>query len=223
MMVLQCDINTKTFHFNNNHYWFLGMKYTQFIFHNVTPSIPTLTADTISAETVMTDAFKAAWCIRARSMRVTIVSFLGTFVYICNNEIFINFQEGHVIDFLVRVCVCVSAMRFTYSFGQLLRGAHTRTVNIMKVYTERNSMQVELIRFRKKYRLYWRWEFRSENILSDRRVYETIHDVSPLFCACSTMCLFDKRQFDYHNVLLFTPFLPVYLDLRPRVKKRLVI
>ena len=28
--------------------------------------------------------------------------------------------------------------------------------NIMKVYIERNNIQVELIRLRKKYRLYWR-------------------------------------------------------------------
>ena len=35
-------------------------------------------------------------------------------------------------------------------FGKLLRCAHKRTVNIMKVYIERNSIQVELIRFRKK-------------------------------------------------------------------------
>ena len=34
-------------------------------------------------------------------------------------------------------------------FGQLLRCAHKRIVNIMKVYIERNNMQDELIRFRK--------------------------------------------------------------------------
>ena len=60
------------------------MKYTHFLLHNVTPSIPTLTAETISAETVIADAFKAALCIRARSMSITIVYVLGTFVYICN-------------------------------------------------------------------------------------------------------------------------------------------
>ena len=36
-------------------------------------------------------------------------------------------------------------------FGQLLRSADKRIVNIMKVYVKRNNMQVELIRFRKKY------------------------------------------------------------------------
>ena len=41
-------------------------------------------------------------------------------------------------------------------FGQLLSCADKRIVNniIMKVYVERNSMSVKLIRFRKKYRLY---------------------------------------------------------------------
>ncbi len=37
---------------------------------------------------------------------------------------------------------------FTY-FGQLLHCAHKHVVNIMKVYIERNNVQVELIRFRK--------------------------------------------------------------------------
>ena len=31
------------------------------------------------------------------------------------------------------------------SFGQLLRCAHKRIVNIMKVYIERNNMHVELM------------------------------------------------------------------------------
>ena len=35
-------------------------------------------------------------------------------------------------------------------FGQLLRCAHQRIVNIMKLYVESNNIQVELIRFRKK-------------------------------------------------------------------------
>ena len=34
-------------------------------------------------------------------------------------------------------------------YGQLLRCAYKRIVNLMKVYIERNNMQVELIRFRK--------------------------------------------------------------------------
>ena len=39
-------------------------------------------------------------------------------------------------------------------FGQLLHCAHQRIVNIMKLYIESNNIQVELIRFGKKYRLY---------------------------------------------------------------------
>ena len=51
------------------------------------------------------------------------------------------------------VCVYISDPRFI-QFGQLLHCAHKRIVNIMKVYVERKNMQVELIRFRKKDRLY---------------------------------------------------------------------
>ena len=65
--------------------------------------------------------------------------------------------EGHVITVS---CGCVwdcgcgwmcgfySQLRalFTY-FGQLL-SAHKRIVNVMKVYINRNNIQVELIRFR---------------------------------------------------------------------------
>ena len=49
------------------------------------------------------------------------------------------------------VCGFDSQLRasFTY-FGQLLHCAHKRIVNIMKVYIERNNIQVELIRFHKK-------------------------------------------------------------------------
>ena len=46
----------------------------------------------------------------------------------------------------VGACLCVSDPRF----GQQLRCAHKRIVNRIKVYIERNNMQVELIRFRKK-------------------------------------------------------------------------
>ena len=48
------------------------------------------------------------------------------------------------------------------SFGQLLRCAHKSIVNIMKVDIERNNMQVELIRFRKKYHLYSRLRLQSQ-------------------------------------------------------------
>ena len=47
------------------------------------------------------------------------------------------------------VCVCIRSSLHSVRFGQLLRCAHERIVNIMKVYIERNNMQVELIRFTK--------------------------------------------------------------------------
>ena len=49
-------------------------------------------------------------------------------------------------------------------FGQLLRCAHKRIVNIMKVYMERKNRQLELIRFRKKYRIYSRLLFRTDEV-----------------------------------------------------------
>ena len=49
-------------------------------------------------------------------------------------------------------------------FGQLLCCAHQRIVNIMKLYIESNNIQVELIRFRKKYRLYTRLLFRTDEV-----------------------------------------------------------
>ena len=59
-------------------------------------------------------------------------------------------------------CLYVSSSLHLVRFGQLLRCAHKRIVSIMKVYIERNNMQVELIRFRKKYRLHSRLLLRSE-------------------------------------------------------------
>ena len=58
--------------------------------------------------------------------------------------------------------VCIRSSLHSVRFGQLLRCAHKRIVNIMKVYIERNNMQVELVRFRIKYRLYSRLLLRSE-------------------------------------------------------------
>ena len=45
---------------------------------------------------------------------------------------------------------CIRSSLHSIRFGQLLPSAHKRTVNQIKVYIERNNMQVELIRFRKK-------------------------------------------------------------------------
>ena len=53
-------------------------------------------------------------------------------------------------------------------FGQLLRCAHKRIVNIMKVYMERKNRQLELIRFRKKYRIYSRLLFRTDEVNATR-------------------------------------------------------
>ena len=47
-------------------------------------------------------------------------------------------------------------------FGQLLCCSHKRIVNIMKVYMERKNRQLELIQFRKKYRIYARLLFRTD-------------------------------------------------------------
>ena len=67
----------------------------------------------------------------------------------------------------VRACVCQVLASFT-SFGQMLRCAHKHIVNIMKVYIEMNNMQVELIRFRKQYRLD-SWLLLRDEVFSDRR------------------------------------------------------
>ena len=53
-------------------------------------------------------------------------------------------------------------------FGQLLRCAHKRIVNIMKGYMERKNRQLELIRFRKKYRIYSRLLFRTDEVNATR-------------------------------------------------------
>ena len=60
------------------------------------------------------------------------------------------------------MCVGTRSSIHSVRFGQLLRCAHKRIVNTMKVYIDRNHMQVELIRFRQKYRLYSSLLLRSE-------------------------------------------------------------
>ena len=65
-------------------------------------------------------------------------------------------------------CVCLLPSLHSVRFGQLLRCAHEGIVNIMKVYMERKNMQLELIRFRKKYRIYSRLLFRTEEFNATR-------------------------------------------------------
>ena len=63
----------------------------------------------------------------------------------------------------VALCVALCQLRASFTaFGLLLRCAHKRIANVMKVYIERINMQDELIRFRKKYRLYSHLLLRSE-------------------------------------------------------------
>ena len=57
------------------------------------------------------------------------------------------------------------------SFGQLLRCAHKCIVNIMKVYIEKNNMQVELIQFRTKILPLFTFTFAKRGIQRDPRVY----------------------------------------------------
>ena len=65
-------------------------------------------------------------------------------------------------------CVCIRASLHSVRFGQMLRCAHQCIVNIIIVYIERNNLQVELIRFLKKYRLYSRLLLRSEEFYAAR-------------------------------------------------------
>ena len=63
--------------------------------------------------------------------------------------------RAHVCVYVcVHACVpmCIRSSLHSVRFGHLLRCAHKRIVNIMKVYIERKNigLQVELIRFRKK-------------------------------------------------------------------------
>ena len=44
----------------------------------------------------------------------------------------------------------IGTLLHSVHFGQLLRCAHQHIVDVMKVYIERNNIQVELIRFCKK-------------------------------------------------------------------------
>ena len=65
---------------------------------------------------------------------------------------------------MVRSFVCSLPSVHSVRFGQLLRCAHKRIVNIMKVYKERKNRQLELIRFRKKYHIYSCLLFRNDEV-----------------------------------------------------------
>ena len=58
--------------------------------------------------------------------------------------------------------MCIRSLLDPVRFGQLFPCAHKRIVNIMKVYIERNNMQVEILRLRKQYRLHSRLLLRSD-------------------------------------------------------------
>ena len=74
-----------------------------------------------------------------------------------------------MIEFLLGLFVSPSLCLL--HFGQLLRYADKRIVNIVKVYLERNNMEVGLIWFHKKYQLYSRLLLRSKEFCDRRDVY----------------------------------------------------
>ena len=78
-------------------------------------------------------------------------------------------------------------------FGQLLRRAHKRIVNRIKVHIERNNKQVELIRFRK--------NIDSLTLETSKRI------LSRPTClrmeSRSNICLFDSNHFKLHFNRLF--------------------
>ena len=67
--------------------------------------------------------------------------------------------------------VCIRSSLHSVRFGQLLHCAHKCIVNINKVYIERNNMQVELIRFRKKISPFFTCTFAKRGIQRDPHVY----------------------------------------------------
>ena len=73
-------------------------------------------------------------------------------------------EEGHMTAVSFG-CVWVVFI-VSYALHLLILGscytAHKRIVDIMKVYIKRNNSKVELIRLRKKYRLYSRLRLRGE-------------------------------------------------------------
>ena len=71
--------------------------------------------------------------------------------------------------------MCIRCSLHSVRFGQLLRCAHKRIANIMKVYIERKNMHVELIRFRKKKTSHlFTFTFANRGIQRDSDVYAWI-------------------------------------------------
>ena len=62
--------------------------------------------------------------------------------------IYIKLKRSHAWTFTLLVCLFVSPSFYLVHFCQLLRYAHNRIVDIMKVYNERNNEQVQWIRYR---------------------------------------------------------------------------
>ena len=67
--------------------------------------------------------------------------------------------------------MCIRSLLHSVRFRQLLRCAHKRIVNRIKVYIEGDNMQVELIQFRQKYLLYSRFLLRREEFSDRCNVY----------------------------------------------------
>ena len=104
----------------------------------------------------------------------------------------------------------VSSSLHSYRFGQLFRCAQKRIVNIMKVYIERNNMQVELIRLRKQ-------------ILSLLTLETSKWILSQPTCLrmeshSNIICLFDINHFKLHFNRLFA-FVFKYLRSLPHVSR----
>ena len=109
----------------------------------------------------------------------------------------------------VRACVRVfvrSSLHF-FRFGQLLRCEHKRIVNLMKVFMERNNLQVELIRFRKKILTIFRFKT-SKRILS--------RPMCLRMKSHSNVCPFDSNDFK----LQFNHFFRIRFQMFPFLTTR---
>ena len=90
--------------------------------------------------------------------------------------IYIKSRRSHDWLFTWFVCLFVSPLLCLGRFGQLLRHANKRIVNIMKVYIEKNNLQVELIRYH--IRLYSRLLLRSDRLNGISPIERKVNHVS---------------------------------------------